>query len=45
MSSNRSSPLQAFWNRIDFPYYVLTVRAEDGEMSGCLGGFCHPVQH
>ena len=31
--------LEAFLERIDFPYYVVTVRTTDGEMSGCLAGF------
>jgi flavin reductase (DIM6/NTAB) family NADH-FMN oxidoreductase RutF len=31
--------LEAFLERIDFPYYVVTVRTADGEMSGCLAGF------
>jgi flavin reductase (DIM6/NTAB) family NADH-FMN oxidoreductase RutF len=31
--------LEAFFDRIDFPYYVVTVRTADGEMSGCLAGF------
>ena len=24
---------------VDYPYYVVTVRAPDAEMSGCLAGF------
>jgi flavin reductase (DIM6/NTAB) family NADH-FMN oxidoreductase RutF len=42
VSDRRSSPdgsLEAFFERIDFPYYVVTVRTSDGEMSGCLAGF------
>jgi flavin reductase (DIM6/NTAB) family NADH-FMN oxidoreductase RutF len=39
VSANRSSPLHAFWDRVDFPYYIVTVRADDGEMSGCLASF------
>ena len=31
--------LEPFFDRIDFPYYVVTVRTTDGEMSGCLAGF------
>ncbi len=31
--------LDPFLERIDFPYFVVTVRAPDGEMSGCLAGF------
>ena len=39
MPEGRAAPLRAFWDRIDFPYYILTVRADDGEMSGCLASF------
>jgi flavin reductase (DIM6/NTAB) family NADH-FMN oxidoreductase RutF len=31
--------LSAFFDRIDYPYYVVTVRADDVGMSGCLAGF------
>lgn len=31
--------LEPFFERVDYPYYLLTVRAPDGEMSGCLAGF------
>jgi flavin reductase (DIM6/NTAB) family NADH-FMN oxidoreductase RutF len=31
--------LGPFFDRVDFPYYLLTVRAPDEEMSGCLAGF------
>jgi flavin reductase (DIM6/NTAB) family NADH-FMN oxidoreductase RutF len=31
--------LSAFFNRVDFPYYVVTVRSPDSEMAGCLAGF------
>jgi flavin reductase (DIM6/NTAB) family NADH-FMN oxidoreductase RutF len=31
--------LAPFFERVDFPYYLLTVRAPDEEMSGCLAGF------
>ena len=31
--------LAPFFERVDYPYYVLTVRAPDEEMSGCLAGF------
>ncbi len=31
--------LAAFLTRIDYPYYVVTVRAPDHNMSGCLAGF------
>ncbi len=36
---NPVSDLAAFFQRVDFPYYVLTVRTPDEEMSGCLAGF------
>jgi flavin reductase (DIM6/NTAB) family NADH-FMN oxidoreductase RutF len=31
--------LAPFFARVDYPYYVVTVRAPDEEMSGCLAGF------
>ena len=31
--------LAPFFERVDYPYYVLTVRTSDEEMSGCLAGF------
>ena len=31
--------LDAFFDRVDYPLYVVTVRAGDAEMSGCLAGF------
>ena len=31
--------LAAFLERLDYPYYVITVRAPDEEMSGCLATF------
>jgi flavin reductase (DIM6/NTAB) family NADH-FMN oxidoreductase RutF len=31
--------LAPFFERVDYSYYVLTVRAPDEEMSGCLAGF------
>jgi flavin reductase (DIM6/NTAB) family NADH-FMN oxidoreductase RutF len=31
--------LQAFFDRVDYPYYIATVRSPDAEMSGCLVGF------
>ncbi len=33
------SDLSPFFDRVDYPYYVVTVRAPDEEMSGCLAGF------
>jgi flavin reductase (DIM6/NTAB) family NADH-FMN oxidoreductase RutF len=31
--------LEPFFERVDYPYYVLTARTPDGYMSGCLAGF------
>lgn len=31
--------LAAFFDLIDYPYFVITVRSPDAEMSGCLAGF------
>jgi len=31
--------LSPYFDRIDYPYYVVTVRADGAEMSGCLAGF------
>ena len=31
--------LVPFFERVDYPYYLLTVRTPDEEMSGCLAGF------
>ena len=31
--------LATFFDRVDYPLYVVTVRSPDGEMSGCLAGF------
>jgi flavin reductase (DIM6/NTAB) family NADH-FMN oxidoreductase RutF len=31
--------LAAFFDRVDYPFYVVTVRSPDAEMSGCLAGF------
>jgi flavin reductase (DIM6/NTAB) family NADH-FMN oxidoreductase RutF len=31
--------LEPYFERIDFPFYVVTVRTPDAEMSGCLAGF------
>jgi flavin reductase (DIM6/NTAB) family NADH-FMN oxidoreductase RutF len=31
--------LSAFFDVVDYPYYVVTVRAPDADMSGCLAGF------
>ncbi len=34
-----ASDLGAFFDRVDYPLYVVTVRSPDAEMSGCLAGF------
>lgn len=34
-----ATDLAPFFERVDYPYYVLTARAGDEEMSGCLAGF------
>lgn len=34
-----SEDLGAFFDLVDYPYYVVTVRAPDADMSGCLAGF------
>jgi len=39
MSDRSPDDLSAFFDRVDFPYYVVTVQAADAEMSGCLAGF------
>jgi flavin reductase (DIM6/NTAB) family NADH-FMN oxidoreductase RutF len=31
--------LAAFFDLIDYPYYVVTVRSPEADMSGCLAGF------
>jgi flavin reductase (DIM6/NTAB) family NADH-FMN oxidoreductase RutF len=31
--------LEAFFNLVDYPYYVVTARSPDADMSGCLAGF------
>lgn len=38
-AKNTESDLAPFFERVDYPYYLLTVRAHDEEMSGCLAGF------
>lgn len=37
--SSSGAALDPYFERIDFPYYVVTVRTPDGDMSGCLAGF------
>ncbi len=34
-----SPDLESFFGRVDYPYYVVTVRSPDADMSGCLVGF------
>jgi flavin reductase (DIM6/NTAB) family NADH-FMN oxidoreductase RutF len=34
-----SDDLAAFFDLIDYPYFVVTVRSPDADMSGCLAGF------
>lgn len=31
--------LAPFFERVDYPFYLVTVRTPEGEMSGCLAGF------
>ena len=31
--------LAAFFDLIDYPYFVVTVRSPEADMSGCLAGF------
>lgn len=31
--------LDVFFDVVDYPYYVVTARSSDGDMSGCLAGF------
>jgi flavin reductase (DIM6/NTAB) family NADH-FMN oxidoreductase RutF len=38
-TGDRVGDLAPFFERVDFPFYLLTVRAPDEEMSGCLAGF------
>jgi flavin reductase (DIM6/NTAB) family NADH-FMN oxidoreductase RutF len=37
--SDSRDDLAAFLDVVDYPYYVVTVRAPDADMSGCLAGF------
>ena len=34
-----SGDLAAYFDLIDYPYFVVTVRSPDADMSGCLAGF------
>ncbi len=36
---SESSDLAPFFDRVEYPFYVVTVRSPDAEMSGCLAGF------
>ena len=37
--SDAADDLAPFFDLIDYAYFVVTVRAPDAEMSGCLAGF------
>jgi flavin reductase (DIM6/NTAB) family NADH-FMN oxidoreductase RutF len=37
--TDASEDLAAFFDAIDYPYFVVTVRSPEAEMSGCLAGF------
>ena len=39
VSGSSAATLDSFFDRIDYPYFVVTVRTADGDMSGCLAGF------
>ncbi len=39
MNGRPAADLDSFFDRIDYPYFVVTVRSPDGDMSGCLAGF------
>ncbi len=36
---SESADLAPFLDRVDYPFYLVTLRSPDGEMSGCLAGF------
>ena len=36
---SESSDLDPFFDRVEYPLYVVTVRSPGAEMSGCLAGF------
>ena len=38
-ATDSDGDISPFVDRVDYPYFVLTVRAPDEEMSGCLAGF------
>jgi flavin reductase (DIM6/NTAB) family NADH-FMN oxidoreductase RutF len=37
--TSRKDDLQPFFDVVDYPFYVVTVRSADAAMSGCLAGF------
>ena len=37
--SESNHDLAAFFDLIDYPYFIVTVRSPEAEMSGCLAGF------
>ncbi|MFZ0249876.1 MAG: flavin reductase family protein [Acidimicrobiales bacterium] len=37
--TDASDDLAPFFDLIDYPYYVVTVRSPEADMSGCLAGF------
>ncbi len=37
--SGANDDLAAFFDLIDYPFYVVTVRSAEADMSGCLAGF------
>ena len=39
MSGPPAATLDSFFDLVDYPFYVVTVRAADANMSGCLAGF------
>jgi flavin reductase (DIM6/NTAB) family NADH-FMN oxidoreductase RutF len=39
VNEQATAELDPFFDRIDYPYFVVTVRSRDGDMSGCLAGF------
>jgi flavin reductase (DIM6/NTAB) family NADH-FMN oxidoreductase RutF len=37
--TDASEDLAPFFDAVDYPYFVVTVRSPEAEMSGCLAGF------
>jgi flavin reductase (DIM6/NTAB) family NADH-FMN oxidoreductase RutF len=37
--TDADTDLAAFFDRVDYPYFVVTARSPEGDMSGCLAGF------